>query len=159
MRFEPPSYARHAFRTKSKSKLPSSYARHGRLFRTKTQNLIWQCLPGYQTGLAFVKRATKKGYDENGQARPRAPGFKGGATPITDPEEQELSAVSHWQRTDGPFYVQFTGAAMLLVGFLNHFALYNQNGSGIAGLSQSLFAMGILVLMLGFAVERKGPDE
>lgn len=96
----------------------------------KDANLIWQCLPGYQTWLAFVKRATKKGYDENGQARPRAPGFKGGATPITDPEEQELSAVSHWQRTDGPFYVQFTGAAMLLVGFLIHFALYNHNGSG-----------------------------
>ena len=118
--------------------------------------LILQWLPGYKSWLAFVKRATRKGYDENGKARPRAPGFKGGATPGSD---QEQSAVGQWQRTNGPFYVQVTGAATLLVGFLNHIALNNHNGSGIAGLSQSLFAMGILVLMLGFAVERKGTDE
>ena len=124
-------------------------------------DFIWRRLPGFESWLAFVKRATKKGYDENGEARPRAPGFKGGATPNAGPEvtEQEHSAVSKWQRSDGPFYVQFTGAAMLLVGFLNHSALKNNNGSGVEGLSQSLFALGILVLLLGFALERKSPDE
>ena len=124
-------------------------------------DLIWRRLPGFESWLAFVKRATKKGYDDNGKARPRAPGFKGGATPDAGPEvtEQEPSAVGKWQRSDGPFYVQFTGAAMLLVGFLNHSALKNHNGSGVEGLSQSLFALGILVLLLGFALERKSPDE
>ena len=72
-------------------------------------DMIWRRLPGYESWLAFVKSATRKGYDENGKARPRALGFKGGATPSdAGPEvtEEELSAAGKWQRGDGPFYVQ-----------------------------------------------------
>jgi len=123
--------------------------------------LIWQRVPGYKSWLAFIKRATRKGYDENGKARPRAPAFKGAAIPEVDKGEQQqkLSAVGKWQRTDGPFYVQFSGATVLLIGFLNHMALKNHNGSGIEDLSQDCFALGILIVMLGFAVERKSPAD
>ena len=121
--------------------------------------LIWRRLPGYDGWLAFVKRATRKGYDENGKARPRAPGFKGAAIPEVDEGEQKLSAFGKWQRTDGPYYVQFAGATVLLLGFLNHMALKNHNGSGIEDLSQACFAFGIIIVMLGFAVERKSPAD
>jgi hypothetical protein len=107
-----------------------------------------------------VKRATKKGYEKDGKTpRPRPLGFGNGAKP-DDGVEEKMSAIGKWQRTDGPLYVQFAGAALMLVGFLNHIALNNQNGSGIEGLSQELFAMSILVLLLGGALQRnKTPSD
>jgi hypothetical protein len=118
--------------------------------------LLWSRLPGYASWLALVKRATKKGYEKDGTPRPR---FSNRDKP-EDGVEENMSAIGKWQRTDGPLYVQFAGAALILVGFLNHIALNNQNGSGIEGLSQELFAMSILVLLLGGALQRnKTPSE
>ena len=122
--------------------------------------LVWSRLPGFSTWLALVKRATRAGYEDDGTTpRPRPQGFRGGAA-ADDGADEELSALGRWQRTDGPFYVQFAGAFLLLTGFLNHIALNNQNGSGVEGLSQPLFAASILVVMLGLALERqKSPRE
>jgi hypothetical protein len=122
--------------------------------------VLWSRLPGYTSWRALVKRATKKGYEKDGKTpRPRSLGFGNGAKP-DDGVEEKMSAIGKWQRTDGPLYVQFAGATLMLVGFLNHIALNNQNGSGIEGLSQELFAMSILVLLLGGALQRnETPSE
>lgn len=73
--------------------------------------------------------------------------------------EEEMSAMAKWQRTDGPFYIQFTGGWMMLGGFLNYIALNNQNGSGVPGLSQQLWFASILVTLIGFALERNSPSK
>jgi len=54
---------------------------------------------------------------------------------------------------------QFTGGVLILLGFMNQIALNNENSTGMQGLSQPLFAWSIIVLLLGFALERKDPDS
>jgi len=48
---------------------------------------------------------------------------------------------------------------LILLGFMNQIALNNENSTGMQGLSQPLFAWSIIVLLLGFALERKDPDS
>ena len=130
--------------------------RHG---EEEHAELVWNRLPGFGVWLALVKRSTRAGYEDDGTTpRPRPQGFRVGAA-ADDEAGEELSALGRWQRTDGPFHVQFAGAFLLLTGFLNHIALNNQNGSGVEGLSQPLFAASILVVMLGLALERQPPPR
>jgi hypothetical protein len=108
----------------------------------------------YESWRAFIKNATKKARESSpsGEAPPRARGFYYNEAVE---REDELTAIGKWQRTDGPFYVQFGGAMLLLLGFLNYIALNNQNGTGVDGLSQPLWTCSIFVTLLGFALERK----
>jgi len=62
---------------------------------------------------------------------------------------EEMSDIGKWQRTKGPIYIQLGGAGTLAGGFVNYFAFNN-----IAGASSAMFALGILIAMLGFALQR-----
>jgi len=111
---------------------------------------------------ALIRRSTRRARGPDGEVQPRAAGFGPVAPPPSAPEqqeEQELTAIGKWQRTNGPFYIQFSGGLMMVVGFLNYISVSNQNGSGIEGLSQPLWTCSLLVILLGFALERKTPDE
>uniref|UniRef100_A0A7S0VBY2 Uncharacterized protein n=1 Tax=Hemiselmis tepida TaxID=464990 RepID=A0A7S0VBY2_9CRYP len=62
---------------------------------------------------------------------------------------EELTEIGKWQRTKGPIYVQSGGGGLLAFGFFNYFALGNMYGA-----SSAMFSLGILVGLLGFALQR-----
>ena len=53
-------------------------------------------------------------------------------------------------REQGPIYVQGAGGALFVLGFVNYFAL-----GDASGLSSSMWTLGVLVALLGFALQRK----
>eukprot|EP00287_Rhodomonas_sp_CCMP768_P012978 CAMPEP_0196733886 /NCGR_PEP_ID=MMETSP1091-20130531/12778_1 /TAXON_ID=302021 /ORGANISM="Rhodomonas sp., Strain CCMP768" /LENGTH=145 /DNA_ID=CAMNT_0042077311 /DNA_START=40 /DNA_END=477 /DNA_ORIENTATION=+ len=63
-------------------------------------------------------------------------------------------AISKWQRTQGPIYIQLVGSALLLSGFLNYFSWNNPSLS-----SSALWCCGILTAFLGFALQRGDTDR
>mmetsp|Transcript_55092 Transcript_55092/g.112646 ORF Transcript_55092/g.112646 Transcript_55092/m.112646 type:complete len:165 (+) Transcript_55092:25-519(+) len=63
-------------------------------------------------------------------------------------------AISKWQRTRGPIYIQLVGGALLALGFINYFSWSNANGN-----SSLYWAAGILTAFLGFALQRGDTDK